>query len=1325
MYKRIVSFSLLLVILFNYICLANDIFQVKALEFQKDYYIDDKIEMASSVIVNEDENSSDFNDSVFSIGDLQLYDESNLYAYPVEGGNIYFDQSSGAIVDCDESVISVDIPSEINGIEVTIIDEDAFSNCHHLSNVRLSNSITEIGNNAFFADSHLENITFSDNLKKIGKGSFKYCNLKLNNLIFPDTLTEIGDYAFNGCDIYNIVFSKNLKYIGDHAFDNSVENIQKISIPDKVKSIGVHAFSNCYNCKVIELPADLETIGACAFFNCENLSSLSLPTNATRIEERAFYGCKNLKELFVPNNINSIGFQAFGWWGGSILTITKEYNAKLSWGSINGAKPRKIRFIDEIPKSWANCYSLEEVEFIGNVQSIPSFSFCDCKNLSTILFTDNLQSIGNSAFKNTNLKSIIFPNNLKEISPDAFADCKCLEKIKFSSNVEIGIRCFSGCENIKKISLYNNQLNYFNNSIYLGWRDFKNINEINFQGDNINIPEYCFANTDIMCLEIDSSIDSIDRGAFCDCPNLKKVEYVSNNNQLIDISESTFSNCTNLIEVKIGDNIKNINEKAFFNDSLLTQIFIPSSVEYIAGDAFEGCTNLIIYAPKGSYAEDYAIKHGFTQAPSDNSEMGENNSKFEMPKLKWFEPNTTSEMCGITAKYYTPTKSIDDITWTSSNTDVVEIISNSGIDGIENTSVWCQVKCKDLGEATITVSNSNGASASCKVQVVDEINLITENTNYGLTSGDYEIDKKYLEKYLNNAINEYNVAVKKYEEAVVDELNTTQVSKASEERSYQALKPQLRAMLTGADYNVTEEEAACRALYYTLRDMNNTSIALEKIDLSNPNKREFNISKSIINAVVNAYRYQNKTYSYKNYSCTVNIMGFDGAEFGSIVVKNKSTNIPKTIAVTSTKEEAAAAMSSYCNQLKALEENSLKEALFSSIDFFDSALGIDKYIYGSVLKKIDKYFPELNNLGLVELVSFVGDVKASANEVKSILAVDDWNYESAYNEISKISKLDLHDAQKVSATTAQKAYANYQNCRNILISTAINYISGVEKPSLWDTLKQMGQSFITTFKCPVNVTVFDENGNEIGFVSDYEISVYSDDIYIERNGDTKIVYSKIPLTYKIDAYDYGQLNITQEYYNDGEVLGRQNFYDIVLKDEQELKTNTVTTEPQMMTVTTEDKEILPNEYIPYNDTAVVNIDYSNVEGGTIIGVKKCVRGDYVTLTAIPEEDYCFNGWYSDEELISTDLVYSFTATKDIEITPRFTNVKSTNIIKGDLNGDESIDSKDAVIILNYSSGSIELSDDAILAGDVNDDEVIDARDAVLVLQFVSGSITSF
>ena len=72
------------------------------------------------------------------------------------------------------------------------------------------------------------------------------------------------------------------------------------------------------------------------------------------------------------------------------------------------------------------------------------------------------------------------------------------------------------------------------------------------------------------------------------------------------------------------------------------------------------------------------------------------------------------------------------------------------------------------------------------------------------------------------------------------------------------------------------------------------------------------------------------------------------------------------------------------------------------------------------------------------------------------------------------------------------------------------------------------------------------------------------------------------------------------------------------------------------------------------------------------------------------------------------------------------NPKSTTQNKiGDINTDGKINSADALLVLQSSTGVITLTDTQKLLADVNEDGKINSTDALLILQYATGKITSF
>lgn len=142
-------------------------------------------------------------------------------AYAVEGGNIYFDTSTGTITDCDSSVTSADIPSNIQGVPVKAIGVCAFQSCTSLSSVTIPDSVTSIGDQVFYGCSSLTSVTIPNSVTSIGKYAFYECSI-LTSITIPNSVASIGSRAFTGC-----------------------RSLTSVVIPDSVTSIGSMVFSGC------------------------------------------------------------------------------------------------------------------------------------------------------------------------------------------------------------------------------------------------------------------------------------------------------------------------------------------------------------------------------------------------------------------------------------------------------------------------------------------------------------------------------------------------------------------------------------------------------------------------------------------------------------------------------------------------------------------------------------------------------------------------------------------------------------------------------------------------------------------------------------------------------------------------------------------------------------------------------------------------------------------------------------------------------------------------------------------------------------------------
>lgn len=125
---------------------------------------------------------------------------------------------------------------------------------------------------------------------------FKLCEIKL-----PNSITEIGHDAFAFCtSLTSIKIPDGVTVIGDDAF-TCCESLTSVELPNGITTIGYSAFSGCANLTSIKIPDGVTRIEPGAFHGCTSLTSVELPYSITTIKQEAFENV-GLKEVHIKSS---------------------------------------------------------------------------------------------------------------------------------------------------------------------------------------------------------------------------------------------------------------------------------------------------------------------------------------------------------------------------------------------------------------------------------------------------------------------------------------------------------------------------------------------------------------------------------------------------------------------------------------------------------------------------------------------------------------------------------------------------------------------------------------------------------------------------------------------------------------------------------------------------------------------------------------------------------------------------------------------------------------------------------------------------------------
>lgn len=516
---------------------------------------------------------------------------SGLFRYTVEDGEASI---VGTILDLDtddenEVILSLEIPSSLDGYPVTSIGEQAFK------------------------DYSIVDITFPDTIKKLYKGAFYNCE-GLYNVVLPDSITLIDDCCFANCmGMISLKLPNKIETLGCAAFFNT--SIAEIYIPKSLKNtaldysiigIGVGSRMGPFSLSrliSITFEEGRESIPKGLFYGCAFLEEVCIPDSITKIDVAAFKDCLSLKTITGMKNVNCINALAFA----DCIELTSvpflENLETLESGAFYNTLKLKSFMVPKTLVDTNMDYSivgigvgtkigafensgLESISFESGVETVPFGIFKNCSELKSIYIPDSIVKIGACSFMEcTGLETITGMNNVETIKALAFADCEALTKIpllKSLKTLESG--AFANTSSLKNFtvpkSLDKCTMDYSFVGFGMGSKigPFKNsgLTSISFENETTKIPFGLFSDCNqLVDIHIPDSITSLKNCCFKGCTNLKRITGMKN---VSNIEDLVFYKCEQLSDVPTMKNLKSIGSGAFANTTALLDFKIDSNI---------------------------------------------------------------------------------------------------------------------------------------------------------------------------------------------------------------------------------------------------------------------------------------------------------------------------------------------------------------------------------------------------------------------------------------------------------------------------------------------------------------------------------------------------------------------------------------------------------------------------------------------------------------------------------------------------------------------------------------------------------------------------
>jgi hypothetical protein len=394
----------------------------------------------------------------------------------------------------------------------------------------------------------------------------------------------------------------NMNIIKDNSY------IKGIALPYSLTRIGINAFYDCDWLTSVTIPASVTSIEEYAFYWCEGLTSVTMPagladdfddayigsvglsvvlTGPGSVADDAFDKCTELVSVTIGPGVTGVGEDTFD--GCVNLATVAVDEANTEYSSVDGVLFNKNKTsLLYCPQGRTGSYTIP-----SGVTSIADYAFEDCSALTTTI-PPGVTSIGSGAFYNCSALTgaLTIPLGVTSIGSNTFYNCTGLTGVTIPDSVtSIGRGAFYNCTGLTSVTIPESVTSI---GAYIFGSSGGSGGIIGYHWE-YGAFDKCSA---LSSLTIPAGLTARFADKFTGYSNLAVVltgtGSIPNSafTSTLRQESNSWSDCTGITSVTIGDSVADIGQAAFSGCTGLASITIGAGVSSFWTNSFSGCTSL-------------------------------------------------------------------------------------------------------------------------------------------------------------------------------------------------------------------------------------------------------------------------------------------------------------------------------------------------------------------------------------------------------------------------------------------------------------------------------------------------------------------------------------------------------------------------------------------------------------------------------------------------------------------------------------------------------------------------------------------------------------